>query len=224
MLRQVCFPKNKRKLALFVCACWRKVWHLLSPSVQERLPIVEAGSDTVLGERSYHVWGHTLGEIDLEMCEAVWDSNTGQLRTDWTTQTAQLAAVLLPGGNTLNFWDWGPMEAESERVAGHCAASGEEVAKSWSNFRRYQCDLFRDIYGVLERPIALDPDWLAWDSGTVVKVAQAIYEERAFDRLPILSDALEEAGCTNADILAHCRQPGEHVRGCWGVDLILGKE
>ena len=58
----------------------------------------------------------------------------------------------------------------------------------------------------------------------MVKFAQAIYDDRDFDRLPILADALEEAGCTNADILAHCRQPGEHVRGCWVVDLLLGKE
>jgi len=58
----------------------------------------------------------------------------------------------------------------------------------------------------------------------VVKLAESIYDERAFDRMPILADALEEAGCANADILAHCRQPGEHVRGCWAVDLILGKE
>jgi hypothetical protein len=58
----------------------------------------------------------------------------------------------------------------------------------------------------------------------VVKLAESIYDERAFDRMPILADALEEAGCANADILAHCRQPGEHVRDCWAVDLLLGKE
>jgi hypothetical protein len=65
--------------------------------------------------------------------------------------------------------------------------------------------------------------WLAWNDGIVPKLAQAIYDDRVFDRLPILADALEEAGCTNADILNHCRQPGEHVRGCWVVDLLLGK-
>ncbi len=57
----------------------------------------------------------------------------------------------------------------------------------------------------------------------MVKLAQAIYDERDFDRMPILADALEEAGCTNIDILTHCRQPGEHVRGCWVVDAIFGK-
>ena len=63
----------------------------------------------------------------------------------------------------------------------------------------------------------------AWLTPTVQSIAAAIYEDRAFDRLPILADALEEAGCTDADVLLHCRVPAEHVRGCWVVDLVLGK-
>jgi hypothetical protein len=66
--------------------------------------------------------------------------------------------------------------------------------------------------------------WLLWNAATVWKIAQAIYDDRAFDCLPILADALEEAGCDNADILDHCRGPGPHVRGCWVVDMLLGKE
>jgi hypothetical protein len=57
----------------------------------------------------------------------------------------------------------------------------------------------------------------------IPKLAEAIYEERAFDRMPILADALEEAGCADADVLRHCRDPGPHVRGCWVLDLILDK-
>jgi hypothetical protein len=86
-----------------------------------------------------------------------------------------------------------------------------------------QAKLVRDIFSNPFRPPSLDPSWLSWNDGTIPKLAQAIYDDRAFDRLPILADALEEAGCTNADILNHCRQPGEHVRGCWVVDLLLGK-
>jgi hypothetical protein len=55
-------------------------------------------------------------------------------------------------------------------------------------------------------------------------LAEGIYQERAFDRMPILADALQDAGCDNEDVLTHCRQPGEHVRGCWVVDLVLNKE
>jgi hypothetical protein len=62
------------------------------------------------------------------------------------------------------------------------------------------------------------------NEGTVPQIAQAIYTDRAFDRLPVLADALEDAGCADASILDHCRQPGEHVRGCWVLDLLLGKK
>ncbi len=68
-----------------------------------------------------------------------------------------------------------------------------------------------------------DPSWLAWNDGAIRKIAQTIYDARAFDRLPLLADALEDAGCTDAAVLSHCREPGEHVRGCWVVDLLLGK-
>jgi hypothetical protein len=89
--------------------------------------------------------------------------------------------------------------------------------------RSRQAELLRDLFGNPFRPLNLDPSWLSWRDGTIPKLAEAIYDERAFDRLPILADALEDAGCTNEDILTHCRQPGEHVRGCWVVDLLLGK-
>jgi hypothetical protein len=82
--------------------------------------------------------------------------------------------------------------------------------------------LFRDIAGNPFRPSPpLPPVVLAWNDGTVRRIARGIYEDRAFDRLPILADALEEAGCTDGEILAHCRSPGPHVRGCWPVDLAL---
>jgi hypothetical protein len=58
----------------------------------------------------------------------------------------------------------------------------------------------------------------------IVKIARSIYDDRLFSDLPVLADALEEAGCTDSDILNHCRQPGEHVLGCWAVDLLLGKK
>ncbi|HEY7330951.1 MAG TPA: hypothetical protein VH592_25160 [Gemmataceae bacterium] len=99
------------------------------------------------------------------------------------------------------------------------------VISEWAEERKAQCDCLRDIYGPLPfRAVTVDPSWLTWNDGTVVKLVQAIYDDRAFDRLPILADALEESGCDNADILTHCRGPGPHVRGCWAVGLILGKE
>jgi hypothetical protein len=97
-------------------------------------------------------------------------------------------------------------------------AAGERAGRA---VRREQADLLRHLVGNPFHPVNLDPSWL---TPGVVNVADAVYESRAFDRLPVLADALEQAGCTNLDILAHCRQPGEHVRGCWVVDQLLGKE
>ena len=84
--------------------------------------------------------------------------------------------------------------------------------------------LLRCIIGNPFYPILLDPAWLTWQNGTIPKLAQAIYEERMFDCLPILADALEEVGCSDPDLLGHLRGPEPHVRGCWVVDLILGRE
>jgi hypothetical protein len=71
--------------------------------------------------------------------------------------------------------------------------------------------------------VQVKSSWLIWKGGTVLRLAQSIIDDGAFDRLPILADALEDAGCDTADILAHCRGGGEHVRCCWVVDLLLGK-
>jgi hypothetical protein len=87
-----------------------------------------------------------------------------------------------------------------------------------------QADCVREVFRNPSHVEAADPEWLTWNRGTVRQLAQAAYDERAFERLPVLADALEEAGCADAAILAHCRGPGPHVRGCWVLDLLLGKE
>ncbi len=71
---------------------------------------------------------------------------------------------------------------------------------------------------------ALDPSWLAWNDGVVMKLARLIHEDLTFDHLPLLADALEDAGCADVAILSHCRdEPGRHTHYCWVVDLLLGK-
>jgi len=81
--------------------------------------------------------------------------------------------------------------------------------------------IVRDIFGNPLRPAVIESTWL---TSSVTSLAHAIYDERAFEHMPILADALEDAGCTDATILEHCRSGGEHVRGCWVVDLLLGRE
>jgi len=102
-------------------------------------------------------------------------------------------------------WSW-PREAQDENL--------KERGKTW-------CPIIRCVFGNPFRPVAFDPNWR---TSTAVALAQQIYASRDFSAMPILADALQDTGCDNAGILDHCRGPGPHVRGCWVVDLVLGKE
>ena len=84
-----------------------------------------------------------------------------------------------------------------------------------------QVQILRDLFGNPFRPANIAP---SCRPSKLVALAQGIYDNYAFDRLPVFADALEEAGCDNPEVLNHCRAPGPHVRGCWVVDLVLGKE
>jgi hypothetical protein len=86
---------------------------------------------------------------------------------------------------------------------------------------RTQTNLLRCVIGNPFRPVTVDPTWLTSD---VVTLAEGIYGDRAFDRLPILADALQDAGCENEDILSHCHSEGPHCRGCWLIDLLTGRK
>ena len=86
---------------------------------------------------------------------------------------------------------------------------------------RWQATLLRDIFGNPFRPVIFSPEWR---TDTALALARQMYEAREFSAMPILADALQDAGCYNPDILDHCRGAGPHVRGCWVVDLVLGKE
>jgi hypothetical protein len=123
---------------------------------------------------------------------------------------------------------------DSADVAASCAAeslayrAGARNGGAWAAAlqaeRAVQCDLLRELFGKPFRPVSVAPSWLSWDDGAVVRQARAIYEERRWAEMPRLADALVAAGCRDEGLLAHCRQGGEHVRGCWVVDALLGKE
>jgi hypothetical protein len=124
-------------------------------------------------------------------------------------------------------------DAAANAVAGamHPGRWTDDAYAAWQAQFKVHADLFRDVLGNPFRQKVLDPAWLAWKDSTIARMAETIYDKRILpegnlraDGLAILADALEDAGCDNTDILAHCRGPGPHVRGCWVVDLILGKQ
>ena len=97
------------------------------------------------------------------------------------------------------------------------------LARSTEEQRAAGAVLLREIFGNPFRPVAVDPSWLRWKEGAVAHMARSIYDRRRLDELPVLADALEDAGCANAELLAHLRSPGPHVLGCWALDALLGK-
>jgi hypothetical protein len=141
------------------------------------------------------------GEADREAADVKLWLDTQERHTNFRHWLARLTLV-----QNLDLW-----------------ATAHESASVNPRGRDGQVSVMKDLFNPF-RPVTLGPAWLAWNGGTVPKLAQAIYDERAYDRLPILADALEEAGCNNADIVSHLRGPGPHVRGCWALDLILGKQ
>jgi hypothetical protein len=148
------------------------------------------------------------GDLEEEELRAVWT-----MACDSGCEIATVAAV----GSEASAWHVAHQAAfETARMA---------AARNFLDLpatQRRQCVLMRDLFGaLLFRPIVPMPEWVA---GTPLIVARSIYEERRFETLPILADALEENGCTEAEVLEHLRGPGPHVRGCWAVDLILGRQ
>jgi hypothetical protein len=115
----------------------------------------------------------------------------------------------------------------ASRETAHTAVTAVREAAS-----AVQCRIFRDIFGNPFQPAAdVDPNWLAWNHDTVGRLAESAYKERELpsgllfsSRLAFLADALEDAGCTDAELLGHLRGPGTHVRGCWALDLPLEKK
>lgn len=200
---------SKRKLRLFEVACCRRIWHLLTDERSRRLvEVAEQYAD-----------GHPIppGPLESAAMEAV---------CRFSTESALFAAARAA---VKTIWDHSPdspypNSSHPPMVRDALAIAGN-AAEAVPSEPPVQAALLRDVFGNPFRPKPILPSvWLAWNDSTIPKLAQTIYDDRAFDRLPILADALEEAGCTNADMLDHCRQPGEHVRGCWVIDLILGKE
>jgi hypothetical protein len=99
-------------------------------------------------------------------------------------------------------------EEERARARADFSCRVEELATRWTH----------------ARAPALDPTWLSANGSAVASLARAIAEERRFDDLPVLADALEEAGCTDVNVLTHCRDPGEHAARCWVLELLLGND
>jgi hypothetical protein len=210
MIRFLRCKASERKRRLFAVACCRRLWDLLvhessraAVDTAERLADGEAGeADRIRAEEA----AHTL----LPQYPNTREGHLAHLRDPLRNTPARLAAFAA-------FKALSPAAAHAaSQVAARCDAEPTEKAA--------QCALLRCIYHFPGRTRPVEQAWLSWNGGVVPMVARSIYDDRAFDRLPLLADALEDAGCIDAEILGHLRSLGPHVRGCWALDLILRKE
>jgi hypothetical protein len=190
---------SDRKLRLFACACLR--------AVERRSEDARFREALRLGEL------YADGLVDRAECAVA-------------VAAAERAARERGDGFRSNAWAC--IAVQPSLYLGQTAAAAaidsalESVEDSGAE-RLCQCALLRDLFGNPFRPLRLNGAWLRWNDGAVRKLARALYDAGRFGDLPVLADALEEAGCDDADLLAHCRAGGDHVRGCWAVDLLLGQ-
>jgi hypothetical protein len=188
---------SERKARLFACGVGRSLWPYLGDHRSRRVvEVAEMNADNLATAAELaRAEDAVLGAVRGTASRvAAWVGNHGP----W--QAARMVMVTLRQAQT-------EIDAKSwrERLAGRALR------------------ILRCVFANPFRPATVSSAWLTWQDGLLVSMARQIYETRNFADMPILADALEEAGCTDADILNHCRQPGEHVRGCWVVDLLLGK-
>ncbi len=202
---------SARKLRLFACACCRRVWHLLSDKYNRKaLTIAERYAD---------------GEVSKEKLGFAWGDarRAAQVAYRQERQTAEGSAM----------WAVSLLcETDTSRALAAVGLAARCKAYPFNpihlaDAQREQLSLIRCILGNPFRPALIDTTWL---TPTVASLSTNAYAERALPsgelaavRLAVLADALEEEGCTNADMLTHLRGPGPHVRGCWPVDVLLGK-
>jgi hypothetical protein len=206
---------RERKLRLFAVGCCRRAWHLLTD---------ERSRNAVEVSELFADRGVTKHELAAARTAAEVVTHVG-----WFASVRRwLAAGPSQTSNTMQRAAQAAASAAIWRVRDAAAATWVQAANALTTNsteqleeQGRQCGLLRDLIGNPIRPVSWDP---AWRNHHAVAVARSLYDTREFQDMPILADALEEAGCTDEAILSHCRGPGPHVRGCWVVDLVLGKE
>ena len=209
-----------RKLRLFCVGCCRWYEEKASEVGRNLLQVVEWFADGRASEEELNAARMPAEEIEEATLQALGWSE--QLRAERSITSAAFSPVSYEAVFGTNWRDRSCYEDGQPYPVSVVCLARSPFPEGTSGPEPKVVALLHDIFGPLPfRPITLNPSWL---TSTVTSLAQAIYTDRAFDRLPILADALEEAGRNDADVLAHCRGGGEHARGCWVVDCVLGKK
>ncbi len=214
LLAHLARPACDRKLLLYAVACCRAHWHLPThASSREAVDWAERFADGAVPRDE---------ESDL----LVWQSEGAAFHCEALAERDDIAEWAEGRDSDLTRLSGRITRDRSAAVAAAYLANqlmaSDTTGPTLSRYERLLLvQPLRDIFGNPFRPVTFS---LSWRTDTAVALARQMYESREFGAMPILADALQDAGCTEPAILDHCRASGEHVRGCWVVDLVLGKE
>ncbi len=214
-----------RKLRLFACACCRRVWcHLADARSREGVAVAERYADGLASEGER--WAALA--VAEDALGAPTRHGHRAARSAWRCLASdEDALAAYPDAIESAAW----ATAGPDEMANFATSTDPAGFPNYAAERRAQVPLLRCIFGNPFRQVEVDPAWTAWHAGVVASLAQAAYDERdsaqgLLDtaRILVLADALEEAGCTNAEIVDHLRGSGPHARGCWVIDRVLNKK
>jgi hypothetical protein len=209
MLEFVRGKASERKLRLFAVACVRRVWHLLADA---------AGRRVAEQAETYADGGGRRPAVAV--------GGTGPDPRETAAKAARFTAARVPLAAACGAASEAA-DAVAEEFIAEAQSEADEVllaaAEAGRREEGWQAHLARCVFGNPFRPVAFDPAFRQWNSGTPVKLAQEMYESRDFSKAPLLADMLEDAGVSDAQLLGHLRSPGPHARGCFAIDLILEK-
>lgn len=206
-----------RKGRLFGVACCRRLWGWMRDERSRRAVVVAEWWADGIGKNDEREWAR---QDALAVVRPVWSGAPLPFYTDDASEpeTAAASAAIRVAGSAVSTAVQAAFDGRTAfRVAG---GSAEDEGRA-------QVTLLRDIFN----PFHCGSPRGTWRNDTGVRLAQAAYEDRVMPsghlnptRLALLADSLEDAGCDDAELLGHLRVPGVHVRGCWGLDAVLGKE
>ena len=190
---------SARKTRLLGCACVRRAWEWgLNETLPEAVHVVEAFADGLATDADLR---RVAGEMGV-----LWREHDEPYRP--YPRTCELTEALASPDNE---------HAWLDQINAFACDLNIADESEWLRL----VEFVHDIFGSPFRPVAFSP---SWRTGTTAALARQMYDSRDFSAMPILADALQDAGCDSADILDHCSSTCQHVRGCWVVDLVLGRE
>lgn len=218
-------PGNVRRLRLFASACCRRAWHLLTVDAARR--IVELSEAYADGEATEAELQAANNSPDFAELDELYEGSEGgrEIQLSACVVDALMSARRLASPRAeVNSWLF--VQDTSRNPAGDFMRSSRDFRFKVTPGRdeaelAEKEKLLRDIFCNPFRPVAFRPEWRTTG---VLGLAGQIYRSRDFSLMPILADALQDAGCADEDVLGHCLGGGPHVRGCWVVDLVLDRQ